>query len=289
MDDSVFSKQKDREILLLLAAQNHQYSIAKKLQYPALYLSILGTIIFTILTSLYDVELLRTLSSFMAIVIFVITSILERKSKNYIEQAAKIQQTIDVHLFRIPDNSHTLTRTEIKEIVADYGSVDLANFMNWYSDYSGMDFPRQVFFSQKENIRWDKKLKKKYLGRIIALAVLFPTLLVLHAIFLNKTASSFFAVASWLFPLEQFLIIQWIGLVDNIKYLESVNQFAREIDNDLNLRSAREVECKLCGLQTYIYEYRKRSILIPNWYYQKHQKEIQDYEDKVAEHISQCD
>jgi len=287
MDDSVFSRQNNHEILLLLAAQSDQYSIAKKLQYPAFYLSILGTIIFSVLTSLYDVELLRTLSSFMAIVIFVLTSFLERRSKNYIEQAARIQQTIDVHLFRLPDKSHTLTRMEIREIVANYTSMDLASYMNWYSDYSGTDYPNQVFFSQKENIRWDKKLKKKYLILIIVLALLFPTLLVLHAIFFNKTASSFFAVASWLFPLEQFLVIYWIGLNDNISYLDNVNQFAREVEKDITLRSAHEIECKLCGLQTYIYEYRKRAILIPNWFYQKHKKEIQDYEDRVAEQTSQ--
>ncbi len=282
MDNSIYHQQNNREILLLQKAQRSKYTKAKKVLYPGLYSGIAGAVTFAILMSFYDVELLHTLSSFLAIVIFAFTSFLEKKSNEYIELAAKIQQTIDVHLFRMPDNCHVLLPSETKEIVASYTSTELSDFKNWYSDYSPLDFPKQIFLSQKENIRWDRKLREKYSCLITSLAIGCPILLVLYTIFTNTTASSFFAIASWIFPLEQFLITQWIGLRDNINYLKAVNEEYRSIEKCYEKYSTYEIQCKLCGLQAYIFEHRKKSIMIPDWFYKKYQSKMQKYEDQLA-------
>lgn len=282
MDNSIYQQQNNPEILLLQKAQRSKYTEAKKVLYPGLYLSIAGTVIFAILTSFYDIELINTLSSFLAIVLFGFTSYMEKKANGHIELAAKIQQTIDVKLFQMPDNCHVLLSSEIKEITASYNSAELSEFENWYSDYSSLDFSKQVFLSQKENIRWDQKLREKYSCLITSLAIGCPILLLMYIIFTNSSISSFFAMASWLFPLEQFLITQWIGLRDNISYLKAVNEEYRSIEKCYEKYSPSEIQCKLCGLQTYIFEHRKKSIIIPDWFYKKHQSKMQKYEDDVA-------
>lgn len=282
MDNSIYHQQNNREILLLQKAQRSKYTEAKKVLYPGLYLSITGTVIFAILTSLYDIELLNTLSSFSAIALFAFTSYLEKKANVYIELAAKIQQTMDVKLFQMPDKCHVLLSSEIKEITASYNSEQLVEFENWYNDYSSLDFLKQVFLSQKENIRWDQKLREKYSCLITALVIGCPILLLIYIIFTNATASSLFAMASWLFPLEQFLITQWIGLRDNINNLKAINEEYRSIEKCYEKYSPSEIQCKLCGLQTYIFEHRKRSIMIPDWFYKKHKSKMQKYEDDVA-------
>ena len=130
MDNSIYHQQNNREILLLQKAQRSKYTKAKKILYPGLYLSIAGTVIFAILTSFYDIELLNTLSSFLAIVLFAFTSYMEKKANEHIELAAKIQQTIDVKLFQMPDNCHVLLSSEIKEITASYNSAELSESEN---------------------------------------------------------------------------------------------------------------------------------------------------------------
>ena len=136
-------------------------------------------------------------------------------ANDYIELAAKIQQTIDVNLFKLPNNCNILLSSEIKEIIALYSLADLSEFENWYSDYSALDFEKQVFCSQKEIIRWDKNLREKYFWLIRVSTIACPILLLLYAIFTNATLDSFFAVVSWSFPLGQFLITQWSRLRDN--------------------------------------------------------------------------
>ena len=282
MDNSIYQQQNSREILLLQKAQRSKYTDAKKILYPGLYLSIFGTVMFAVLTSLFDIELLNTLSSFIAIVLFAFTSFLEKKSIEYIEFAAKIQQTIDVSLFKMPENCHVLLPGEIKEIVALYTTEELSEFENWYSDYSSLEFSKQVLLSQKENIRWDQKLRENYAFLIKIFAIGCPIILTLYAIISDTSISSFFAIASWIFPVEQFLTRQWIGLRDNINYLKAVKEEYRSIEKCFEKYSNFEMQCKLCGLQTYIFEHRKKSVLIPNWFYKKYQSKMQKYEDDIA-------
>lgn len=282
MDNSIYQQQNSREILLLQKAQRSKYTDAKKVLYPGLYLSIFGTVTFAVLTSLFDIELLNTLSSFTAIVLFAFTSFLEKKSIEYIEFAAKIQQTIDVSLFKMPGNCHVLLSGEIREIVALYTTAELSEFENWYSDYSSLEFSKQVLLSQNENIRWDQKLRENYAFLIKIFAIGCPIILTLYAIISDTSISSFFAIASWIFPVEQFLTRQWIGLRDNINYLKAVKEEYRSIEKCFEKYSNFEMQCKLCGLQTYIFEHRKKSVLIPNWFYKKYQTKMQKYEDDLA-------
>lgn len=280
--DSIFRKQNEREFLLLQKAQRSTYTKAKRTLYPGAIISVLGITIFAILTVRFESSLIYSLSSFFAIAAFAINEYLGKKTSSLIGEAAKIQQTIDVRLFQMPDNCHTLVPSEIAEYSALYSEDDLNEFNNWYSDYSDLDFPKQVFYCQKENIRWDRRLREKYADLILKLMFVFPVLLILHAIFFNLTAAQFFAVASWLFPLEQLLVMQWMGLRSNIELLDETGREYTAIETSYNGYSSNEINCKLCGMQSYICEHRKRAILVPDWFYQKHQRRMQAFEDNIA-------
>jgi len=286
MDKSIYQRQNDREILLLQKAQRNQYTLAKRSLYSGLFLSIVGTSLFAILMSFYSSETLNALSSFTAILVFAFNCFLNKKVNKNVELAAKIQQTIDVSLFQLPDNCHVLLPSEISEIVASYVSAELSEFKNWYNNYSSLDFSKQIFFSQKENIRWDQKLRDKYSNILIFMAIVSIILNILYAIFNNISLVSFFAITSWLFPLEQFFITQWLGLRGDMNYLKTVNEEFRSIEKCYEKYSESEIKCKLCEVQTSIFEHRKKSILIPDWFYKIHQNMMQRYEDGVAaEHI----
>lgn len=283
MDNNIFLRQNDRKILLMQNAQREEYTKAKRDLYIGFYLSIAGTFIFIVLTSLFELELITTLSSFTAIAVFSLKSYLEKTSYEHIDLGAKIQQTIDTHLFQMPDKCHTLLPSEIDEITAPYAANDLSKFKNWYSDYSTFDFTKQIFFSQKENIRWDKKLREKFSKIIISLMIILPVLLIIYLMSINTTISHSFALASWLFPLEQFLITQQIGLRKDILYLVKINNEYKDIEKSYDKNRTNEILCKLCGLQAYIYEHRKKSVLIPNWFYKKNHRIMQEYENVLAE------
>lgn len=282
MVDSIYQRQNCHEILSLQKAQRSNYAKAKVFLYWGIFLSIVGTVFFIILTSFYNTELLNTLSSFMAIVIFAIMICLEKKSMKDVLLAAKIQQTIDVRLFQLPDNCQVLLQSEINELIASIIPGELSEYENWYSDYSSLDFQKQILLSQKENIRWDKTLREKYCVLLQSFAVGVPILLLFYAIFASFSLSSIFAIASWLFPIEKFLITQWVGLRDDIRYLETVKTEFHNVEKLIENDCIPDIYCKLCVFQTFIFEHRIKSVLIPEWFYNKHKKWMQKIEDSIA-------
>lgn len=82
MNNNIFSKQNERDFLLLLKAQSEEYTYAKKWLYSGIILSIIFTIIFSILTTIFKNELANVGSSFMAIVLFAYSTYSEKKSDN---------------------------------------------------------------------------------------------------------------------------------------------------------------------------------------------------------------
>ena len=94
--------------------------------------------------------------------------------------------------------------------------------------------------------------------------------------------SRFLAIASWLFPLEQALITQWIKVRDNIVHLEKIETEYREVEKHYDQYISDEIKCKLCSLQTTIFEHRKKSVMIPDCFYHKYRKKMQEYEDNLA-------
>ncbi len=279
---SIYENQTDIKILCLLKAQRIEYNKAKWLLFFGICLSTIGTITFTILTYIYVSELLTTLSSFFAIVSYMIVTKIEKKSRSIIEDAAKIQQSIDVRLFNLPNSCQTLINSDVSEIVAKYQNNIPQDIYNWYSNHSSLAFHKQVLFSQKMNIRWDGGLRNIYLKVIKFITYSIPLLLSIYLIITNASATTILALFSWIFPLGQILLAQLNGVKGDIDFLEEINvEYRRLISNFDNIDS-HNMQCELCNLQNLIFEHRKKAISIPSFFYKIFKKKTQQNEDSIA-------
>ena len=283
--ENIYVKKNHREFLLLQKAKNVKYTKAKKIVYSSMIASIVGTIFFAVSTAFIASELLLVFSSFFAIVIFSVGEFFKKKSNDLISEAAKMQQTIDINLFGLSDTCFTLSPLEIKEATASYVEEDLSEFENWYNDYSSLSVEKQIFNSQKKNTRLDKTLRKKYSNFTLFFILILPLILALYAILTNASTSHFFAIASWLFPLEQFFIVQWIGLRGNLLFLDKMENVYKEYERCLAGDLSKGVDCKLCSIQNYIYNHRQSAILVPDWFYNLHKKKLRVYEDNLAKEL----
>ncbi len=283
--ESIFSKQNQREFLILQKAASAKYTKAKKILYSGMIVSVVFTIVFAVSTALVNSELLLVFSSFSAIIVFAASEYFKKQSSALVEEAAKIQQTMDTKLFELSETCFTLSSAETKEVIASFADEDLSKYKNLYNDYSNLSFEKQVFNSQRKNTRLDKALRKKYANLIMIFAIFFLALLVLYTILTNSTISHFFAVASWLFPLEQFFIAQWLGLRGNLLFLGKMESTYKDFERFFEGDVQEGVDCKLCGMQNYIYRHRQSAILVPNWFYNMHKKKLLTYEEKLAQEL----
>ena len=286
MSNNIFTKQNEHDILCLLKAQHDAYSEAKKYLYRPLVFSITMTIIFLIAIEVCTNPIinnyLKAFSSFFAIIALFSMTYCETKSKELKEIGARIQQSIDLRLFDFPSLSNSLTQSETIEIIAKYLDTDLSDFKDWYHDYSKLPFQEQIFCSQKENIRWDLKLRQKYHLLLYVILIITPTLLIIYFIIVKSTILDVLAIAAWLFPLAQSLFLQKANLDNDITSLRKVGHEFEDIEKNFYDYGKTELDCKLCTLQGYIFENRKNSVLIPNWFYKLLKTQMQKNEKNIA-------
>lgn len=286
-NNSIYERQNDPFILALLTAQRAFYKSGKRLLYPALLLGVAGTIFFAVFTSISSSELINTLSAFFALLVFAVNSALENRSGHSSEYAAKIQQSIDIRLFALAESCNELSMSEQNELYAKYKDSDFDPVRNWYSDYSNLDFLKQVFYCQQENVRWDKNLRDKYKTMCGAIAVIIIFALILYSILCEVSVAHFFAIFSWLFPLEQFFITQYIKISGDIALLTEIFAEQKSIEPHMEeYLKGGVLLCRLCQLQNRIYERRKKSVLIPDAFYKFFLPEMQKHEEAIAQKTS---
>ena len=277
---NIYLRQNSRRILLLFKAQSHNYSKAKDCIRLGFFASLVSFILSAILVFYYEMSI--AFSIFLSLSVFAANSYLINKSNKYIELAAKIQQTIDIDLFKFSSNFNTLTFSEITEVSAPYKNKNLSRFENWYSDYSNNDFLKQIFYCQKENIRWEKRLRTKYLTLLFTIIIVLPIVSLAYLLSIGADISHYMMACSWLFPIEQLLITQYVRHRDNIELLIEINSEWKCLEKYFSKHNEDELTCKLCALQSLIFEYRKRSVLVPNLFYFMFKKSMQKYEDDIA-------
>lgn len=292
MADSLFHRQNDSFLLQCQAAQRSEYSRAKRI----FMFETLFTLVFTIVSitaAILDVDWFTASSSLLAIALVLYNKYSEEHAVAHKRRAASIQQYIDVSLFAPVigcDETEWGCVPSVSDLacaVDKYGNRDLTPMRNWYSDYSLLPVERQVFYSQKENTRWNYDLHKE-LKKLMIVCVSIATI-VLMTVFLvvNPSFVKLICVLSWLVPIAEFTYFIYTEVQRSIVQLQEIDQYSEEIERVFESASSRSLKQMLIKLQYKIFERRETGFMIPDWFYEWHKKRYQNREDSVAKTIQQ--
>lgn len=279
---SIFEKQNEPELQMLLCAQREVYSRVKKEK--CCYLSVsIGLVVFLSFVVLYtrnsNVEAALTL--FNAVLIFASTKINEKMNEKQ-KYAAKIQQYFDAECYNevsaseLIDKKNLFVDSEIAEIQAGVHDKDLSPFMNWYSDYCSFEPLKQVLFCQLENISWDKKLRESFRKGIVLCVIV---VLAIYVMYCYKFANSFIEAISILSCLLIMIeyVYDLIGRINkDLKRLRDLSNFVVELEKNT-------CKSKIQKLQKMLFEHRMQCFLIPDWIYALKKDSMQTLEDVKAE------
>ncbi|MCM1566683.1 MAG: hypothetical protein FNP40_15470 [Dehalobacter sp. 4CP] len=278
----IYKQQNKRDMLLLLMAQQEFYNKAKKILYIGIILSTIGTAAFAVLTTKCSSDTVNALSILFSMILLAVNFCCGIISNNLKEIGAKIQQTFDVKLYGMHMNFGILNRDDIANVTADYASLDLKKVENWYSDYYSLSISEQIFHCQQENIRWDGKLRKNYLWFNIAACMILSVAILLIAILAKSSLFQFFAMLAWAIPIWQFFLNQCKDIYCDLGTLKELkNEYELILNNKVNY-SDSELYAQLETLQSFIFDHRKKAVLIPNWFYRCFQRKFQTHEDAIA-------
>ena len=292
MADSIFHRQNDSFLLQCQIAQRSEYSCAKRIFMRKTVLTLAFTIV-SITAAIIDVDWFTATSSLLAIALVLYNKYSEEQALIHKRQAASIQQYIDVSLFAPTIGSNEAewgdipSTSDLACAVSKYKNCDTTPMKDWYSDYSLLPGEQQIFYCQKENIRWNHDLLKKFKelliiflsGVVVALATIF--------IVVNPSLVKFICVLSWFAPIADFSCSIYAEVQRSIVQLQNIDQYSAAIEKKFKSTGCRGLRQMLIKFQYMIFDKRKTCFMIPDWFYEWHKERYQNKEDCVAKTIQQ--
>lgn len=286
-DKSIYINQNEPFLLKCQVAQRKEYSRAKKWD-RAKGIALICFSILSVVASLVDTDWLSAISSLLAVGLLVFNKYSEEYIKKLKIHAASIQQYIDATLFskaignNISDWGDVPTQSELADAVCNCPNADPSTMKNWYNDYSSLSGEAQVFYCQRENIRWDNNLLKKFqkfLSRI--LCAVFVVLMVSFFV-ANPSFVKLICVLAWFVPIGEAAFSAYNAVEKNIELLQEMGEMGNEIEVKMATNSHQTITRDLIELQCKIRKRRETGFLIPDWFYDLHKERQQQVETKIA-------
>lgn len=286
MENTLYKRQNDIRILKCLVAQRRLYATAKTWSYaPKVVNLILVGLGFAGVCDGHAAW--GWILAGIAIISWLISTLGEEYVKVLRGKAAKIQQYVDREIYREAFSDENLSlfssvplRSELDKEIAGITDDDIEEekVRNWYSDYSSFPSEEAVFCCQRENLRWDLRLR---IIAIFASVTLFSILGV--SVMCNVWDLKVKDVLPVLIPaagLASALLTVIFGLV--LDCVRSAQMSAASAIIELGLGRGENMLSNLVDLQNLIYNNRCNVVFIPDCLYKCFRKLHQKREDAIA-------
>lgn len=293
MENDIIKKQNKEENLIKLAAQKQVYSNAKKLMAIQVILSVPIVIILSLLPIIFsdsNLSLLHikteslnlcitTYGIFIAIIdqIFINPYITKIKGK-----AACIQENFDCEVLSLSENDVKCSKIDTEEIIKYAKDKEINDFKDWYRPPIINTVPLSVgrIICQRINCWWDSYLRKKFRRDVIGFTIVLFILLFLISLVGGFTVSKL--ITNVVFPFLPALLLSIRQSQANAKAIKSLENLKNKADEYWNRLLLNPINYVILDdlsrkLQDEIYENRKNSPLIFDWYYNKN-RDFQHYD-----------
>lgn len=266
--------QNSEKQLQRLAAQRELYNAAKSLHLLQIILTVILPVALA-LVALYITSYAVVSAIFGVLSLIVDMSLIDLAITKNKEKAAKIQELFDCDVLELPKSPLKVVDDVTVEVVLQHYNAhakiasNIEKIRNWYPTRIH-ELPLHIarIICQRINCWWDSKLRRKYafILKCICIAVFGSMLLIGYL--RDLTLIDVTLIASGLIPLFQFSIKQANDNIEAACRLDQLVQFSISLwEKALNGESVDSLKSDARKLQDEIYEHRKRSPLILNFYY----------------------
>ena len=169
----IYERQNMPGLVEIQKTAHYCYSHGKAIVVFLALVSILVPIISNLLLIIFTSEILANILSVISFCCFIIAEMLRIEVKKYKFYGAGLQQYFDEFVFGLKNDCKKyiapkkLNQAERLMLLKKYKGKESTEFLNWYSDYSNLPYEKAVYYCQKENLRWDKRLREKYLWFLV--------------------------------------------------------------------------------------------------------------------------
>lgn len=291
-NNSIYNLQNNPECLRLLSIQRSLYRRAKRIQRIVFFVSLIYAVSSVLLmfflkdteffseSKIYSIRLIGSIPfrgnifCIIAVLYFLFCSFMKDFISKLKRDAAVIQQCFDLSVYsdsldkNIKEYCFAWNSSALCRIEAEFNySEPLENMENWYRDYSDLPDIIQVLLCQNENIMWDKKLIKSYRNLVFYCCLIFIFILLFICVIKDVTVTVALSFLGLIIPLMDFLVSIIFNLNSDINRINSLESKMDFIIEKIKYGSTDGLIQDIIAVQYLIFENRKDSYMIPDWFY----------------------
>jgi len=280
--NNILINQNKPENIKRLEAQRQIYSEGKKILLWQIFLTVPVTVLFSLLKTIPPDKIGFNVTYYAALYAIVISLIdiflFNYLIGNYKTNAAKIQEQFDCDVYDMEWNKIFVDKKVPNETVNKYAKKYIPNpkvsLIDWYpAEIENLSTENAIHVCQKTNLYYDSALRNKYKW-----ASIYTSAGVLILLFAVSLATDF-TVGNFLVqvfvPFLPVLILTSKIIVDHSKAIKTANDLHQTIDTITDSHNAPSMN-ELRKVQDKIYCNRKDSPLIPDFFYKKKRRKLED-------------
>jgi len=292
--NNICQQQNTERGLELLAAQRQLYSDAKKIQIISVVIGVPVVIAWSILGAIFPpfvvyAALWGITATFLDLLVF------SRLQKSVQEKAAKIQQIFDCEVLQFDwAKLNCGIRIEPEAIVDASNKYKRKNpnysgLRDWYPiSVCQLPLHQARIVCQRSNIWWDAKLRRRYSKWIIIILITLTIIVFLISLVGGISLEKFLlAVIAPLAPAFVLCLRQYTEHNEAAARLDRLQENAEKIlEKTISKKlTDLDIEIESYSLQTEIYDNRRRSPSILDWFYSRLRRKHEEQMNKGAESL----
>ncbi len=287
----ILIRQNQPENLRYQTVAGECYKHGKLLSYFTFLFAVIIPLSLAIVQKFVANSMVVAIFCIIAFICWIIGMLLRSEANRYKNNGACFQQLFDESVLGIKNTSNKyiapkmLPQEERLKLMMKYKEKNSKSKKDWYSDYSSLPYCEAVFCCQKENIRWDLGLRKRYRTLLLILALIAIGIVILLAILKNKRVSTIILALFSVFTLIEYFINSYRKIKNDIEKQSKIKLKMELIEENIKVYS--DLWDKIEELQVEIFEYRKKAYLIPDWFYKIFRKKDQQMSDMCAQALKE--
>lgn len=268
MGNSIHKRQNEKHCIPMLAAQRQLYIEARNAQRFISFFAVILPFILSVAQFFVSSNPLLNTAVYAGSVISLFIGLLAGKyTRGKKQMAAAIQQEFDIYVYRMHwDEQFFGPRVNLDADIAEKASRFLSHparkkeLYNWYVGIkSNIPYEDAILFCQKQNVRWDGQLRKRYRNACILLFIAISIIMLGLGVYQDESLREFIKRLAFLAPMLYWILEAVSALNSDIQRLYSLQH---DMSDNLPVNMNR-----LLRIQKGLLEHRSNCRFIPQWFY----------------------
>ncbi|MGI6377625.1 MAG: S-4TM family putative pore-forming effector [Bacilli bacterium] len=264
MSNQLFNNQNKPEQQQLIVTHHYVHRRAMFYSFSSFFVSVIVPLVLNIVMVIIKDEMLRTIFSFVAILLVILNVIIRSTLDKVKYYAAQVKQKFDLNVFDF-SNKFGFNEEVVEKEIKRYRNKKLKRTRDIYQDYTHLSKNEATFLYQRDNIEQIETVVKKFKILISIITIIVGIVFMLSFIIDDITMSYAISILVNAIPLITYVVMGFSKMAYDDDLLSEIKNYSSKIK--FLCKQSGKISIKLIeNLQWMLFHYKKNQIFIPIWF-----------------------